>query len=314
MDPWISTIMPFIIAFFVAWRARQMGYRSISWFFVSILTSPLVALGFLAALPNRTIRKKRREDMELLEKQLARRGLLVEKNRATPLPRYTIDEKTTIGELSDVGRNIIYSIAGAPSQSEEPPNKEILKSETEVESIESSPLEAKPLESSKKKLSQNQIFGIGCGIVALLSASLFVITCLSVLFLLVYLGREPENLFVEVEYPWVVDKGDEFEFVLNIRNTGDTALTVGDIDLDVMFSDSILDGAIVVRTDPSMERDYSVPGVKTFRYNHTIPPGEKRQVTFFLKASTPGEFGGPIDVFTGSISSRTNAAITITPK
>jgi hypothetical protein len=306
--------MPFVVALFVAWRARKMGYNSISWFLVSFLANPLVALGFLAALPNRTIRKKRREDMELLEKQLAQKGLLVEKNQSPPLPRYTIGDRTTIGELSDAGLDIIYSVTGSLSPKGRSPDREVVKKEQEVEPAEPSPREAQPTESPRRELSRNKKFAIGCGIVASLLLCLCLCACLLIATFLFYFSRESENIFVEAEYPWVVQEGDEFEFVLNIHNTGGTAITTGDIDLDEMFGGSILDGAIVVRTDPPMERDYSLPGVKSFKYNRIIPSGESRQVTFFLKAITPGEFGGSIAVYTGDIAYRIDAAITITQK
>lgn len=106
----IVLVFLILIASFIASRARQMGYSSILWFFVTFLANPLIALGLLAGLPDRSIEKKRKEDMELLEKQLAQRGLL-EKEKFSPIPRHTISDEVTLRE-DMVGNfdDIIYEV------------------------------------------------------------------------------------------------------------------------------------------------------------------------------------------------------------
>lgn len=106
--------------------------------------------------------------------------------------------------------------------------------------------------------------------------------------------------------PSVVRKGENFDLVLTLTNTGNTSFTVGDIDLDEILGGSILDGAIVLETEPIMERDYSVSGIKSFHYNQTLQPDETKHVIFHLQATTAGEFGGSIGIYVGNLSKRIN--------
>jgi hypothetical protein len=121
---------------------------------------------------------------------------------------------------------------------------------------------------------------------------------------LVYLGREPENFSVDYSMPPIVKKGENFDLVLTLTNSGAEPITVTDIDLDEILGDSILDGAIALETDPPLERDYSVDGIKTFQYNQTLQAGETKQVIFHLQATTVGEFGGSIGIYVGDIAKR----------
>jgi hypothetical protein len=104
--------------------------------------------------------------------------------------------------------------------------------------------------------------------------------------------------------PSVVRKGENFDLVISMTNTGSTPFTVDDIDLDEVMGGSILDGSMVLTTDPEMERDYSVSGIKTFYYKQTIQPGETKQAIFHLQATTVGEFGGSIGVYIGDNAKR----------
>lgn len=122
--------------------------------------------------------------------------------------------------------------------------------------------------------------------------------------LLAYFGRTPENITVQYDMPTVVKNGQTFDLVLEVTNTGSETVTVSDIDLDEAFGGSILDGCVVLETEPNMERDYSVEGFKTFHYNQTIPPGTTETITFHLQATTVGEFGGSIGLYIGELSSR----------
>lgn len=122
--------------------------------------------------------------------------------------------------------------------------------------------------------------------------------------LFAYFGKTPENLSVQYDMPTVVSNGETFDLVLELTNTGSQSITVNDIDLDEAFGGSILDGCVVLNTEPEMERDYSVEGFKTFRYNRTIEPGKTNIVTFHLQAAAVGEFGGSIGVYVGNLSVR----------
>jgi hypothetical protein len=119
-----------------------------------------------------------------------------------------------------------------------------------------------------------------------------------------YFGREPEALSLEYDIPGVVQKGENFELVLTLTNTGTENLTISSIDLDEAFGGSILDGSTVLDTEPAMEKDYSLEGIKTFNYGKPIQPGETKTLTFHLQATEVGEFGGSIGVYVGDISKR----------
>jgi hypothetical protein len=121
---------------------------------------------------------------------------------------------------------------------------------------------------------------------------------------LFYMGRDPENITISYSMPSVVKTGENFDLELTIKNTGDQTVTVMDIDLDEALGGSILDGAMVLETEPHMERDYSISGIKTFKYNTDIGPGETQVVTFHLQATTVGEFGGSIGVYVGELAAR----------
>jgi hypothetical protein len=142
---------------------------------------------------------------------------------------------------------------------------------------------------------------IACGVLAVLTICACALTTVGVF---AYYGREPETLTVEYSIPYTVTRGEEFELVLTLTNTGNEAVYVGDIDLDEAFGGSILDGAITISTDPYMDRDFSTSGIKTFKYDRSIPAGTSAQVTFRMQAVAVGEYGGSIGVYVGDIAAR----------
>lgn len=146
---------------------------------------------------------------------------------------------------------------------------------------------------------------LGCGIGLFIGCCLcLVFTAASVGILALIGSKEPTDLEVEYVLPYSVNVGDEFDLIISLTNTGDQTLNITDIDLDGAFSGSILDGAIVTSTDPDMERDYSVPGVKSFHYNTAIQPHSSSDIRFLLLAQVSGEFGGRIDIYTNSFESK----------
>jgi hypothetical protein len=151
---------------------------------------------------------------------------------------------------------------------------------------------------------------IACGVLAILT----ICGCsLATIGFFGYYGREPETLTVEYSIPYTVTRGEEFDLVLTLRNTGNEDVYISDIDLDEAFSGSILDGAITISTDPEMERNFSTDGIKTFVYNRSLPAGSTEQVIFRMEAVAVGEFGGSIGVYVGPIAARIDyVGITIT--
>jgi len=161
------------------------------------------------------------------------------------------------------------------------------------------------------KTSTFQIVSIGCAIAIFVGLCLCLTLAASSFGLLAYLGGEPEGLNVQYDLPYNVHVRDEFDLVLSLTNISEHPIHVSDICLDGALSASILDGAVVVSTDPSMSRDYSVQGIKTFNYDSIIQPGDTITVRFHLQAQTPGEFSGPILIYVGNRSMLLSPVITI---
>jgi hypothetical protein len=128
--------------------------------------------------------------------------------------------------------------------------------------------------------------------------------CVGTVGVVVYFAQEPENLSIDYSMPSLVSKGENFDLVIRLTNIGNQPISIDDIDLDETLGGSILDGAIVLGTEPDMERDYSVNGIKSFAYNQTVQPGETKQVTFHLQATQVGEFGGSIGIYVGNNAKR----------
>ena len=91
----IFVIIAIIYTIVIFINARKMGYSGFLWLFVSLLYNPLATIYLLAALPNKKLDQRRKEEMLLLKRQLAQRGL-VNKGESSAIPRQTIsDERTT---------------------------------------------------------------------------------------------------------------------------------------------------------------------------------------------------------------------------
>lgn len=89
----MAIILLALLAAFIAWRARQLGYSAVAWFVTTFL-APLVAIGMLGILPDRSARKKRQRETDLLEAQLAQAGAVV--TDGVQVPRETVSDLRTI--------------------------------------------------------------------------------------------------------------------------------------------------------------------------------------------------------------------------
>jgi hypothetical protein len=130
------------------------------------------------------------------------------------------------------------------------------------------------------------------------------IGCVGIVGFVLYFGQEPEGLSLDYSIPSVVGNGENFDLIITITNSSSNPVTVSDIYLDEALVGSILDGSIVLETEPPMERDYSIEGIKYFNYNQLINPGETKSIVFHLQAIAMGEFGGSIGVYVGDTSKR----------
>lgn len=75
-------------------NARKMGYSGILWSLVSI-TDPFACLYLLASLPNKNLDKRRKQEMLLLQKQLAQRRY-APIGSSSDISRQTISDDQTI--------------------------------------------------------------------------------------------------------------------------------------------------------------------------------------------------------------------------
>ena len=130
------------------------------------------------------------------------------------------------------------------------------------------------------------------------------LVCAGIVGFVMYFGQEPEGLSLDYTIPSVVRNGENFDLIITITNSSSNPVTVSGIYLDEALVGSILDGSIVLETEPPMERDYSIEGIKYFNYNQIINPGETKSIVFHLQAIAIGEFGGSIGVYVGDTSKR----------
>ena len=155
---------------------------------------------------------------------------------------------------------------------------------------------------------------IGCGIIALVFVCACALLGSATIGLFSYFGREPEGLAMQIEYPWTVQVNESFELIMTLRNSGDSTITIQEIDLDEALGGSILDGSVVERTDPPMEKDYSIPGIKSFLFNQSIGPGETQEIVFYLRAIEAGDFGGTVGAYLpGGQAVRQDTSISVLP-
>lgn len=88
-------ISVFIYSTSVFRNAKEMGYSGFFWFVVSFLYRPLVAIYFLAILPNRNLEKERKEEIVLLKKQLLK-SHSIKKANLSAISEQTISDNKTI--------------------------------------------------------------------------------------------------------------------------------------------------------------------------------------------------------------------------
>jgi hypothetical protein len=161
-----------------------------------------------------------------------------------------------------------------------------------------------PLQPKTGEIRKKKYLIWGCvGALALAVCACVVVLAGGAAFVAKFSG-EPEGLAADYSLPSFVKNGETFELVINLSNNGSTDILVSDIDLDEAFDGSILDGAVVLSTEPEMEKDYSISGIKTFRYNRTIHPDEKHTIAFTMQATSVGEFGGSVGIYVGDLAKR----------
>jgi len=90
-----NLIAVILLSIVVGYNARKMGYSGILWFLVSIIYIPFASLYLLASLPNKNLDKRRKQEMLLLQKQLAQKRY-APIGSSSDISRQTISDDQTI--------------------------------------------------------------------------------------------------------------------------------------------------------------------------------------------------------------------------
>jgi len=133
---------------------------------------------------------------------------------------------------------------------------------------------------------------------AAISTLCLVLTCACVCLsgvLLYRLGRSPEHLVAQVDYPLTVREGERFDMTITLRNWGSTPITVTEISLGYVSSGALLDGLAVRKADEALTRK---PDGTGYTGSIALAPGEQRQLVFTLEGVRVGEFGSPVEFTT----------------
>ncbi|MFW5702844.1 MAG: hypothetical protein ACOCXP_02660 [Candidatus Dojkabacteria bacterium] len=117
-----------------------------------------------------------------------------------------------------------------------------------------------------------------------------------------FVYQADDEITVDYEGPVNVFEGDSFAFNIAIANEGDEAKTIREIDIDSSF----LNGVRVQSVNPDYSRrdasdvlgfDYS-----TYYFDELeVAAGESLEIQFDAVALSSGNYGGAIEVYTGSL-------------
>lgn len=143
-------------------------------------------------------------------------------------------------------------------------------------------------------MSTKKILLIGCAGVAAVGLLLL---ALFVLFI-AHVAKDPEGMKIAVDTPATVQKGKEFELVINVVNDRpDQPLKVGDIDIEEEY----LKGFSVASAEPQFvsSTKNGFIDTRTFTFNHSVPPGRTNAITFKLVGRKLGKYSGEIQVSEG---------------
>ncbi len=138
---------------------------------------------------------------------------------------------------------------------------------------------------------------IGCGVLVLAGACVAAILTLGGFGALAAIfGPDPEGLTVAVAVePATVAEGETFKLVITAGNEGSRPLTITGLDVP----QSILDGALLTRTDPLDRGRSQLSSSLTLDYALEVPPGEQATLTLTFEALAAGDYRGDIDVVVG---------------
>jgi len=109
-------------------------------------------------------------------------------------------------------------------------------------------------------------------------------------------GPDPEGLQFEIESPGAVAKGETFDLTVILRNIGDEAFTV----TEVQMPTSIIQAASPVTVNPAQTSQVDYDESVGFGYEILLQPGEASEVTFQMISTQPGNYSGDVTVVVGN--------------
>lgn len=136
--------------------------------------------------------------------------------------------------------------------------------------------------------------GIGCGAVVILCIGMCVGGLVTTGFFVKTAMQEPENVAMHVDAPIQVTKGEEIVIHIEVENAAAESQLLHSIDI----SSDYLAGIVILSADPPFvdSFDGSVSDMKSYTFQHEIPPGTTVDVQFSAIAIEAGDFAGVINV------------------
>lgn len=125
--------------------------------------------------------------------------------------------------------------------------------------------------------------------------------------LIAIFGPDPEGLQFEVGSPGEVAKGETFEFSVILRNIGDEAFTVTEIQLPNSIIQAASPGSVNPPQNSQVDYDDSVG----YQYEIILQPGESSQVSFQMISVEPGNYTGDVTVVVGNRRKSSNVYLVV---
>jgi len=144
-------------------------------------------------------------------------------------------------------------------------------------------------------------------------AALIIFLCLGGFLLAASLGMQnifgEADLAVSLAYPPSVSSGDTFEVTASLRNTGQKAVTLS----EVQVAKTLLEGMQVQAIDPPGGEAVDYAGRVGYSQSILIPAGQTRSLTIVFKALLPTQFSGDLRFLTGARASSASLTIEVQP-
>ncbi len=125
--------------------------------------------------------------------------------------------------------------------------------------------------------------------------------------LIAVFGPDPEGLQFEVQSPGEVAKGETFEFSVILRNIGEKAFTVTEIQLP----SSIIQAASPLSVNPPQNSQVDYDDSVRYQYEIILQPGESSQVSFQMISVEPGNYTGDVTVVVGNRRKSSNVYLIV---